>query len=81
MIRDSNTLSDIHGVILSAQMDLDSEDPEFPVSDQIEELVERIEDKIRTNKSTVRDNWFRIALDHAKSAKERDRSLTGMFSL
>jgi hypothetical protein len=70
MINDKNTLFDIHGVILCLQADLYEANPEFPVMPAFEELVERIEDKLKRNRNVTRGNWFSESLEYANRAKK-----------
>jgi hypothetical protein len=68
MIKDDNTLEDILGAIYSAQMDLASPEPEFSPKEQIEDIIERIEDKLRRNSNSVRENWFQEVISFAQKA-------------
>lgn len=70
MINDDNTLKDIYGCIGVAQgwpKFSDAIDP--PIGKQLDEIIERIEDKLRRNKNRIRHNWFSIALDFAQQAR------------
>lgn len=67
-INDENTLSDIEGVILCLQADLEVEEPEFPIRPRFEELLARIDLKLRKNRNAIRRNWFTTAREHAATA-------------
>jgi len=50
-ITDDNTLEDINGCILCLESDVRDPNPEFPVAPRIDELVQRIEDKLRKTRT------------------------------
>jgi hypothetical protein len=84
IIRDDNTLEDIHGLILTLSADVSTEKPEFPIRPRMEELVTRIEEKLKRNTNTTRANWFAIALSYAKDAQvqfERGERTTAATAL
>ena len=69
MDRETNTLEDIIGAIISAQMDLGSESPEFDPGEQISDVIHRIEDKLSRNRNETRENWFKRALENCQQAQ------------
>ncbi len=69
MIRDDNTLEDLHGVILALSVDLGVKKPEFPIAPRFDEVIERIEAKLSRNRIPTRANWFSEALAAAKKGK------------
>lgn len=62
--RDNNTLKDILGAISLAQ----TCPPDIDINSLLEEIVERIQNKLALNKNKTRHNWFASALEFAKKA-------------
>ena len=69
MLNDDNTLGDIQGVIYCLQTDIHEDNPEFSVTDQFADLIERIEDKLFRNRNEIRKNWFTKTLNEARNAQ------------
>ena len=68
---DDNTLEDIEGCIAVAQGWPEYSDPDDPpIAVQLDEIIERIEEKLRRNSNRIRHNWFSIALAFAREARD-----------
>jgi hypothetical protein len=68
-INDDNTLEYVTGVIACLQADLDERTPEFPLEPGFDELLQRIDLKLRQNTNQIRWNWFLTAREHAEAAR------------
>ena len=68
---DDNTLEDIEGCYLVLTWKNAKSERDFDKS--ISEFIERIENKLARTRNKIRHNWFSIALDYAKQAKQHYR--------
>jgi hypothetical protein len=69
---DDNTLEDIMGCYVVASY-WEPSDSGFDIDLKTAEFVERIEDKLTRNRNKTRQNWFKIALEHARRAQQQYR--------
>jgi hypothetical protein len=69
---DNNTLEDIMGCYLVASYWREGSS-DGDIHEQLDEFVERIQDKLARNRNKARHNWFTIALEHAQRAQQQYR--------